>query len=194
MKYDVAIIGGGPAGSTVGSLIRLYNPSLKVLILERERFPRDHIGESQLPAISPILHEMGVWDKVEAAEFPIKVGATYRWGQTDDLWDLEFLNQSEKFMGAPRPNKFEGQRRKTAFQVDRSIYDKILLDHALELGCEVYEGVKVAKVLHEEDHVLGLQAVPTNPGTPTAVPDLEGNALVERKMGELTRQARESSS
>src|SRR5882672_3390678 len=79
-EYDVAIIGGGPGGSTLGSLLRKYEPSIKVLILEREVFPRDHIGESQLPPISVVLDEMGCWDKVEAANFPIKVGATFRWG------------------------------------------------------------------------------------------------------------------
>lgn len=48
---DVAIIGGGPGGSTCGSLIKKYRPDLKVTIIERERFPRDHVGESLLPAV-----------------------------------------------------------------------------------------------------------------------------------------------
>ena len=56
IRADVAIIGGGPAGSTVGCLLRKYNPDLKVVIFEREQFPRDHIGESQLPAICHILN------------------------------------------------------------------------------------------------------------------------------------------
>ena len=47
-QYDVAIIGGGPSGATVGALAKRYAPGLKVLILEREAFPRDHIGESLL--------------------------------------------------------------------------------------------------------------------------------------------------
>ena len=81
-KYDVAIIGGGPGGATTGTLLKKYNAGLRVLILEREQFPRDHVGESQLPPISPILHEMGCWDKVEAANFPIKIGGTFRWGQS----------------------------------------------------------------------------------------------------------------
>ena len=68
---DVAIIGGGPAGSTCASLLRKYAPELRVTLVERETFPRDHVGESQLPAIGKVLHEMGVWDKVEAAESQI---------------------------------------------------------------------------------------------------------------------------
>lgn len=89
--FDVIVIGGGPAGSTLGTLLRKYNPALNVLILEKEQFPREHVGESQLPPISKILDEMGCWDKVEAANFPIKIGATYRWGSSPKLWDFEFL-------------------------------------------------------------------------------------------------------
>lgn len=151
----VAIIGGGPAGSTVGTLIKRYKPKMEVLIFEREKFPRDHIGESQLPAICPVLEEMQVWDKVEAANFPIKVGGTYRWGDKDQLWDLEFIPE-EEFVHEPRPAKFQGQRTRTAFQVDRSIYDKILLDNAAEHGCIVREETKVAKVNREGDRVTSL--------------------------------------
>lgn len=156
MEVDVAIIGGGPAGSTLGTLLKKYNPGLEVVIFEREIFPRDHVGESQLPPISHVLNEMGCWDKVEAANFPIKIGATYRWGRTPELWDFEFL-PATRFKNEPRPGKFEGQRRVTAFQVDRSIYDEILLDHAAEMGCDVREGTKVVKIDREGDRVTGLQ-------------------------------------
>ncbi len=152
---DVAIIGGGPAGATAGTLLKKYNPSLRVHIFEREVFPRDHVGESQLPPISLILDEMGCWDKVEAANFPIKVGATYKWGKSAELWDFEFI-PAEKFNDEPRPAKFEGQRRFTAFQVDRAVYDKILLDHAAESGCIVHQPVKVREVQVEGDRITGL--------------------------------------
>jgi len=155
LTYDVAIIGGGPAGATAGCLLRKYNPELKVAIFERERFPRDHVGESQLPGTPDVLDEMGCWDKVEAANFPIKIGATYLWGRTPELWNFEFI-PSEAFEDQPRPAKFEGQRRATAFQVDRSIYDKILLDHAAELGCEVREEARVQKVVRNGDRVENL--------------------------------------
>lgn len=95
---------------------------------------------------------MGVWDKVEAANFPIKIGATYRWGKSDQLWDFEFLNNGV-FEDTPRPGKYEGQRTQTAFQVDRAIYDKILLDHAKELGCMVHEETRVLEVSRQGDEV-----------------------------------------
>lgn len=154
--YDVAIIGGGPGGSTLSTFLKKYNPSLRVIVLEKEKFPRDHIGESQLPPISVVLEEMGCWDKVEAANFPIKIGATFRWGASKELWDFEFLPLAD-FKDEPRPAKFEGQRKQTAFQVDRSIYDKILLDHAREFGVEAHEETQVAKVHHEGDRVTGFE-------------------------------------
>jgi flavin-dependent dehydrogenase len=151
-EYDVAIIGGGPGGSTLGSVLKKYNPALKVAIFEREKFPRDHVGESQLPGVSTILEEIGAWDKVEAANFPIKIGATYRWGISDDLWDFHFLADGN-FTEIQRPGRYQGERTRTAWQVDRSIYDKILLDHAAELGCDVYEETAIESVPNTDDAV-----------------------------------------
>lgn len=142
--FDTVVIGGGPAGSTVASFLKKYDPDHRVLVLEREQFPREHVGESQLPPISTILDEIGAWDKIEAANFPIKIGATYRWGTTDDLWDYEFY-PVRLFKNDPRPAKFQGQRKMTAFQVERAVYDKILLDHAEELGAQVRQQTKVTK-------------------------------------------------
>lgn len=182
MTVDIAIVGGGPAGSTCATLIKKYRPDLSVLVLEREVFPRDHVGESQLPAISTILDEMGVWEKVEAAGFPIKIGATYRWGRTDELWDFEFVpgSQYNKF---PRPSKFEGQRRMLAFQVDRSVYDKILLDHAAELGAEVREGTKVQRVNREDDRITSISLETGEEVVAKHYVDASGNVgLIRRAM------------
>lgn len=155
-SFDVAIVGGGPAGSTAASLLRKYNPELRVIVLEKEVFPRDHIGESQLPAIGSVLDEMGVWEKVEAANFPIKIGASYTWGRTNDRWEFDFY-PVEEFVDEARPAKFEGQRRLTAFQVDRAIYDEILLKHAESMGVEARQGTRVAKVHTEGDRIAGLE-------------------------------------
>jgi flavin-dependent dehydrogenase len=156
IECDVAIIGGGPAGTTAACLLRKYNPKLRVLILEKEKFPREHIGESQLPTIGPILHEMGVWDKVEAAGFPVKIGASYTWGRNHDRWNFDFI-PVETWTDPPRPGKYAGQRQQTAFQVDRAIYDNILLRHAEELGCQVREQTQVRQVLHANDHIDALR-------------------------------------
>jgi len=181
--YDVAIIGGGPSGSTLSSFLKIHRPNMKVLVLERENFPRDHIGESQLPVISEILDEIGCWDKVEAANFPIKIGATYRWGKTKELWDFDFL-PPKNFKDEPRPAKYVGQRRQTAFQVDRAIYDKILLDHAKELGTEVREGTRVTEILHEGDKITGLKLEDGSVVTARHYVDASGNVgIIRRAMG-----------
>lgn len=156
MACDVAIIGGGPSGSTLATLLKKYSPAMSVLVIEKETFPREHVGESQLPAISPILHEMGVWDKVEAANFPVKLGASLTWGRDGERWDFDFY-PVEEFKDEPRPAKFEGQRQRTAFQVERSIYDKILLDHAAEMGADVRQATQVREVLRDGDRIEGLK-------------------------------------
>lgn len=154
-SYDVAIVGGGPGGSTCGAFLRKYNPEISVAIFEREKFPRDHVGESQLPIISRYLDELGVWEKVEAANFPIKIGATYRWGSSDDLWDFNFVPNGE-LASEQRPGKYDGQRKLTAFQVDRAVYDEILLNHAEELGCQVFQETSVRSVELNGDRIEGL--------------------------------------
>ncbi len=179
-RFDVAIIGGGPAGATTGALLKKYNPSLDVVILEREIFPRDHIGESLLPPTSAILFEMGCWDKIDGAGFPIKIGATYRWGKSPELWDFEFFPAGE-YRDEPRPAPFQGQRRLTALQVDRSIYDKILLDRAAELGCEVQQDTKVARVLTSGDRVEGLELASKENIEANYYVDASGNSGILRR-------------
>ena len=160
---DIAIIGGGPGGSTLASLLRKYAPQLEVLVIERESFPRDHVGESQLPPISRILDQMGVWDKVEAAGFPIKFGASYTWGKTTTPWVFGFIPEHE-VGDTTRPGRYQGWRQQVAFQVDRAIYDKILLDHAAELGARLLQPAKVARVALAEEHPKSTESGPEPDG------------------------------
>lgn len=177
MTYDVAIIGGGPAGSTCASLLRKYNPEIRVLILERDRFPRDRGVESALPPLNRQLLELDAWDKVEAAGFPVNSGATFRWGSYRDLWKLDLL-LGEDFADTPRPAKLEGQRTKTTFHIERATYDKILLDHAAELGAEVREGTAVVEVLRDGDRVEGLKLANGSVVTATWYVDASGEGAI----------------
>ncbi len=155
-QYDVAVLGGGPAGSTCAALLRKYNPGLSVFVAEKETFPRDHVGESQLPGCAQICAEMGCWEKVEAAGFPVKVGASYTWGKSDEVWDFDFIPPDALTDQLTRPGTFEGVRRQTAFQVDRAKYDKILLDHAEELGCTVVQGSGVKEIHKDGDRITSV--------------------------------------
>lgn len=185
ISCDVAIIGGGPAGSTVASLLKLQNPKLDVQIFESERFPRDHVGESLLPAACSVLKECGVWEKVEAAGFPVKLGGRYRWGVTDDVYALSFLRDAA-YQDAPRPAEFVGQRTLTAFQVDRGTFDKILLDHADELGCRVHPSCPVVSVASTDDRVDSLRVQSLSDQSESAVEakhyiDASGTRAILRK-------------
>ncbi len=181
--FDVAIIGGGPAGTTVATLLRKYNPGLSVLILEKEKFPREHVGESQLPLVSHILAEMGVWEKVEAANFPIKLGVSYTWGQVNEPWEFDFF-PAEEFTDEPRPASYAGQRQHTAFQVERAEYDNILLRHAEEMGATVREETSVKEVLREDDTITGLKLNTDETITARHYVDASGHVgLLRRAMG-----------
>jgi flavin-dependent dehydrogenase len=180
MKCDVAIIGGGPAGSTAGALLRKYDPNLNVLILERERFPRDHVGESHTPPISHILNEMGCWQEIENAGFPIKIGATYCWGKSRELWDFDFV-PPHLCNDIKRPGTFDALRQQLAFQVDRALYDDILLKQASALGCDVRQETRVSKIEMDGDAVASIWVDGIGEVTADYYLDCSGHAGILRR-------------
>ena len=129
--FDAIIIGGGPAGSTTGSY--LARAGLRVLIVEKEKFPRFHIGESIMPVANAILREIGVWDKVERAGFLRKHGAEFH------VANRSVLPRQVEFARGLVPGL------DYTFQVERSRFDLLLLRHAGELGCEVREQTKATR-------------------------------------------------
>ena len=139
-QTEIVVIGGGPGGSTAAALLARHG--FDVILLERERFPRDHVGESLLPASMPILQEIGALERVEAAGFPKKYGATMLWGSDPEPWSWRFSETNRTW-----PH---------AYQVWRATFDKILLDNALALGVRVREGCAVTGPTRDDDRVTGV--------------------------------------
>jgi flavin-dependent dehydrogenase len=134
--YDVAIIGGGPAGSTAAAL--LARAGRRVLVLERDKFPRFHIGESLLPFSMQAFTRLGLHEKFVKAGFMEKFGGEM-YGACG--------NEGVKFY-------FEdGFRSQTdrSYQVTRADFDKVLLDHAAESGAEVREETSVDSIDFSDD-------------------------------------------
>jgi flavin-dependent dehydrogenase len=130
--YDVAIIGGGPAGSTAAGL--LAASGRRVILFERETFPRFHIGESLLPFNDGLFRRLGILDKV-GGTFVEKWGALLMSSDGSVIRDIRF---AESFVPGPP----------FAFHVLRSEFDQMLLGNARRLGAEVHEGFSVTEATH----------------------------------------------
>jgi halogenation protein CepH len=143
--YDVVVVGGGPSGSTVSTLVAMQGH--RVLQLEKEKFPRHQIGESLLPAtVHGVCRILGVSEDLANAGFPIKRGGTFRWGKNPTPWEFDF-SLSSKFTGGAS----------TAYQVERMRFDQILLDNARRHGVEVREQAAVNDVIEDDGRVAGVR-------------------------------------
>ncbi|KAJ7101319.1 putative halogenase [Mycena belliarum] len=126
---EMLVIGGGPAGSFAAAA--LAREGFEVTLLEREHFPRYHIGESMLPSCRPFLRFIGAEQKVIDFGFCVKVGAALKFNQTKREGYTDFVN--------PDPSK-------AAWNVTRADFDEILLRNAAESGARVCEGISVTSI------------------------------------------------
>jgi len=139
---DVVVIGGGPAGSTVSTL--LAKAGVSVELFERETFPRFHIGESLIPETYWVLKDLDMLPKMQASHFVKK-------------YSVQFVN-SEGRESAPfyfwdnKPHECS-----QTWQVVRSEFDQMLLENAREHGVNVHEGVRVHDVTFEGDRAVGVR-------------------------------------
>jgi FAD-dependent halogenase len=142
--FDVVVAGGGPGGSTLAAVVAMRGH--RVLVLESEEFPRYQIGESLLPAtIHGICRLTGAADEVARAGFMRKGGGTFKWGANPDPWTFSFSMAP----GMAGPSSF-------AYQVERTKFDKILLDNARRVGAEVREQCTATSVLDEDGRAAGV--------------------------------------
>ncbi len=137
--YDFIIIGGGPTGSS--SAIYLRRKGYSVLVLEREKFPRQHVGESLLPFCYPLFQELGVLDEMKK-RFVRKPGVrfTNHDGKSSSTWCFRNVIEDESYL---------------SFHVVRADFDKMFLDHARMEGAEVKELSKVESAnLDRQDGIV----------------------------------------
>ena len=139
---DVVVIGGGPAGATVSTLIA--QRGYRVQLFERERFPRFHIGESLIPETYWVLQRLGMLEKLQRSHFVKKhsvqfVSASGRISAPFYFWDNKPHECSQ------------------TWQVVRSEFDQMMLDNAREHGVDAQEGVRVLEVLSDGDRATGVR-------------------------------------
>lgn len=144
-NYDVIVVGGGPAGSTIASILAREGRS--VVLFEKEEFPRHHIGESLMTDTYWTFQRMGLLEKLRASPFVRK-------------YSVQFANPAGK---ESRPFYFfEAAHHESAvtWQVTRAVFDKMLIEHAAEQGATVHQGSAVKQVLFEgvqEDRAVGVE-------------------------------------
>src|SRR5436853_3835557 len=139
---DVIVIGGGPAGSTVSTLIA--QKGYKVELFEREHFPRFHIGESLIPETYWVLKRLNMLDKMKRSHFVKK-------------HSVQFVNQHGKLS---EPFYFMDNKPhecSQTWQVLRAEFDQLMLENAREHGVDVHEGVRVLEVLFDGARAVGVR-------------------------------------
>lgn len=140
---DVIIIGGGPAGSAMGSY--LSKKGISNIILEATHHPRPHVGESMVMSTIRIFDELGFLETLEREGFVHKYGAS--WHETRGR------ESTIRFADFPE----DGIHQDYTYHVDRSRFDLLFLHHAQSLGSKVYQGVQVRQVLFDGDRATGVR-------------------------------------
>lgn len=141
--FDVGIIGGGPAGASMAAY--LVRAGVRCIVLEKEIFPRPHVGESLVPSSTRVFKELGFLPVMESSGFPRKYGAAWTAENTKRVYDHDWDGLSPhcdvdvRFAERDQP----GVEQPYTYHVDRAKFDDLLLQHAHASGAEVYQGVNV---------------------------------------------------
>ncbi|MBC8326131.1 MAG: tryptophan 7-halogenase [Verrucomicrobia subdivision 3 bacterium] len=143
--HDVIIIGAGPAGSAAAAILAEHGR--RVLVLEREKFPRYHIGESLLPFTYQPLERLGMIEKLKQSAFTKK-------------YSVQFVSPDGR---ASQPfyffDRYDRETVAQTWQVMRAEFDEMLLNNAREKGAEVIEEISVKELIWEGKQVVGVRAV-----------------------------------
>ncbi len=141
-QVDVAVIGGGPAGATVSTLVAQHG--YRVELFERDHFPRFHIGESLIPETYWVFKRLNMLDKLRASPFVKK-------------HSVQFVGSSGRLSEPFYFDEHKPHECSQTWQVLRSEFDKMMLDNAREHGVAAHEGVRVLEILFEGERAVGLR-------------------------------------
>jgi flavin-dependent dehydrogenase len=174
--FDIIVIGGGPAGATTAGL--LAKSGRRVMVLDRERHPRYHIGESLIPAVMRPMAELGLTELMDNRGFERKYGGSLVWGNNKIPWNFSFI---------------KGGPYQYAYHTRRADFDALVLNRARQLGAHVMEEVIVKDAVQDENgRVVGVRyqlrgSEEVREARASLVVDASGQARVlSRKFSEVT--------
>jgi flavin-dependent dehydrogenase len=163
-EYDCIVMGGGPAGSTVATLVA--KEGYRVLLVERERFPRRHVGESLMPDSYFVFERLGMLDKMKKSGFAHKVG-------------VQFVNHAGR-ESAPFLFRWNDPREcSETWHVPRPQFDQMLFEHAGENGAECFQQVRVLDVLLDGDRATGVRLQFEDEGGKTQTREVGAKVVVD---------------
>ena len=141
-NYDVIVIGGGPAGASTAALVAEHGHS--VLLLERASLPRFHVGESLIPETYWPLRRLGLIDRLKASAFPRK-------------FSVQFVAEGVKESAPFYFDQYNPHESSMTWQVERGVFDQMILDRAAELGATVHTSAHVTDMIFEEEMAKGVR-------------------------------------
>ena len=163
MKSDVVIVGGGPAGASTA--MNLKKHGIRSVIIEKESFPRFHIGESMTGECGQMVRRLGFEEEMIKHEHPMKHGVKVYGNSKRGSWFIPMMARAE-----------DGNLKDiTTWQVRRSNFDKMLLDAAVDGGATLIRGQAIKPLVRDDGSVKGVQIRPTDGG----LMDIESEALLD---------------
>ncbi len=142
-NYDAIIVGGGPCGATAATILAIHGK--KVIVLEKEKFPRYHIGESLLPYCYFVFERLGVLEHLQDSVYPHK-------------YSVQFVGVSGRVSQPFYFFQHYDHPSSTTWQVSRDAFDQMMLDNTRKKGAEVLEQTQVTEFIEEDNRIVGVQA------------------------------------